>query len=598
MSFDEEIKNNVDQSIEEVEVTTDSEENQQDDSYDYSLLSKKELLEEAQTIKNYTAVSVSKTRLGELKEAFENIFKDERQAAYESFLESGGEKDGFEYQDQTVKNFFDTLKEVNELKRSHKIKQEDLRKSNTRKKIQLVDRLRELVSGEESTQTFNEIKEIQKTWKETGFVNQAEFYELNANYSALLDRYYSFRSIYFDLKSLDRDKNLELKKAIVEEAKTLLTLENTLEAMRALNDLHTQYKDLGPVPEADSEALWQSFKEVSDQVRDRRTAHIEAFKVQLDANLVAKKALLEKVKAYSEVKVSSVKEWNALTVELTALQEDWKKAGLVPEESKKAVNDEFWASCRVFFANKSEYFLGLDEERKKNHQQKLALIEKVKAIKDSEDFSRTADEIKRLQGLWKNIGSSPRAVHESVYQDFRKECDYFFNRRSEKFEENEKEFEANLEAKNQICAKIEALNSDAGLADFETLIAEYFALGFVPKKAISALQNTFTRVTETYIASLKSVTEDQLQTLQLNLELGAVKGTPNEKDFVYNKTKSLRNKIGGIQDEINTLNTNVEFFANSKSFASIQKEVADKVAVLEADIAKIKVQLKILSISI
>lgn len=567
-----------------------------DQSYSYENLSKSDLIAEALRIKTNSAIAIGKSQLNDLKEAFENVFYAEKDVAYQKFLEEGGEKDGFEYLDNEAKTFFDTLKDISELRRKHKILQDEQKISNTHKKKQLVEDLRALVDGEETPGTFNQIKELQKKWKEIGQISQAEYYELNANYQAILDRYYSFRSIYFDLKSLDRDKNLSLKKEIILEAQGLLEKENTLEAIHALNDLHAQYKQVGPVPEEVSEELWQEFKAITDQVRDKRTAHVEAFKVQLDSNLEAKKQLLEKIAPYAEKQATSAKEWISLTEEMNALQNEWKKLGLVPEELKKEVNDTFWGLVRGFYANKNTFFGELDNERKRNQQKKLALIEKVNNLKNSEDFKNTAEEIKKIQGEWKKIGQSPKAVNESVYQEFRMACDYFFNKRSAQFDANEKEFATNLALKQDVIGKISRLTNSSQKLEFDTLVDEFHAIGFVPRNSVKAIQDEFVKATDVFIAKLSDLPEDEIQKMKLSIELGALKGTPAEKDFVQNKTRSLRSRISAVQEEIATLNNNVEFFANSKSFVSIKADVDKKVAVLNEEVAKIKEQLKILRI--
>ena len=353
------------------EITSnDEDDDENDDIIDYSSLSKEELVSEVKKIRSSDAIKVSKKQLGEIKSAFDDLFHSERKEAHATFLSEGGEKDGFEYIDIDAKSFYDTLKEIHELKRKHKSQQEEQRVSNTRKKRILLDELRELVDGEETPNTFNQIKELQKTWRDTGHVAQADYQELNANYSALLDRYFSFRSIYFDLKNLDKDKNLELKTAIIGEVIALLEYENTLEAIKKLNELHAQYKSIGPVAEEFSDILWDNLKLVTDKVRDKRTAHIEAFKVKLDANLIEKKSLLPQLESFASIQAQSAKEWITLTEELTALQNRWKAIGMVPDEDKKSINDLFWAHSRAFYNNKNEFFNGLDNERKENHKKK------------------------------------------------------------------------------------------------------------------------------------------------------------------------------------------------------------------------------------
>ena len=83
-----------------------------------------------------------------------------------------------------------------------------------KKKKEIIRVLRELVNGVENKDTFNNVKDLQNAWKDIGNLNNSKDKSLWTTYNALLDRFYNNRSIYFELKDLDRKKNLELKNAI------------------------------------------------------------------------------------------------------------------------------------------------------------------------------------------------------------------------------------------------------------------------------------------------------------------------------------------------------------------------------------------------
>lgn len=568
---------------------------QEPESYDYESSSKEELLAEIIQIQKENTKAISKSQLGDLKAAFDLIFRAERKAAFDKFMEEGGEKDGFDYQDRTGQDFYDAYKAILEAKKKNKIQQDEQRIANTKKKYQLLETLRELVDGEELEETFAKVKEIQKTWKDTGHVAQSDFHEMNANYHALLDRYYSIRSVYYDLKNLDRNKNLAIKVAIVEEAEKLLGSENTLQAVKDLNELHAQYKSVGPVPEKDSEPLWQRLKVVSDKIREERNEQIEVFKAQLKSNLELKKGILELLAPFESMNFDNIKEWTTQTNNIKLIQDGWKAAGAVPMADKKAINDEFWRICRAFYANKSSYFDKLDDERKNNLAKKKELITKVAALKDSENFKETAEKIQRIQGDWKKIGQAPRAVNESIYQEFRAECDHFFNRRSAHYDKMDLEFEDNYKAKSTICEKITKLEDASKKADFEKLVADYHAIGFVPRNKVGESQKQFLNVTNAYLDKLDGLDVEEIQSLKLGIELGAVKGTAAEKDFIETKVRSIRTKLSALNEEISTLNNNVEFFKHSKDIDNIRKDVDGKIAVVQAEVDKLKEQLKILN---
>ncbi len=106
-----------------------------------------------------------------------------------------------------------------------------------------------------------------------------------ANYHALLDRFYDNQSIYFELKELDRKKNLEAKLELCARAEKLADVEIIKDAIRELNELHHEFKHLGPVPKDDKEAVWQRFKAASDAVYAKRDAYLQNLQQELQVNL-------------------------------------------------------------------------------------------------------------------------------------------------------------------------------------------------------------------------------------------------------------------------------------------------------------------------
>ena len=570
------------------------EEETQEEVWSFDGWTKEALFSELQTIKTESVIKAPKNKLKDLKIAFDTIFREEKKVAYDQFIEAGGEKDGFDYRDDLSTKFFDLNKEISELRKKHRVQQEEQRLENTRKKDFLLNQLREIIDGDEATNTHKKVQEIQNTWKETGAVTQQSFREQNANYHGLLDRYYSRRSIYFELKDLDRKKNEEKKNAVIDQVEELLKVENTLDAVKQLNDLHALYKSIGPVPQEKSEPMWEKLKAVTDKVRARRDEFMKEYQLVLDANLVKKQALVEKVTPYAEKDSASISEWKAWTDELLQIQKEWKDVGPIPRDNKSDVSNNFWSLSRQFFNAKKAYFAKLDSEKEGNLKKKEELCAKVDAIKDAEDFVATANEIKRLQAVWKTIGRAPKSQNDKIYEKFRGLCDHFFNRRSAHFDARDSEYVENFTQKEAVVEKIKGLTKESTKEEFEALIAEYFAIGFVPRNKINEAQKSFNAATSKFIDGLEGLENNELQELKLSVELGSVKGTAQEADFKRNKVSGIRKKIGGINDEISTYKNNLEFFAHSKNIDQLRADVDQKVEKLEVELGNLKEQLKLL----
>ena len=147
-----------------------------------------------------------------------------------------------------------------------------------KKKKEIIKSLRELVNGIEDKNTFNKVKSLQDQWKEIGHVDNSKDKSLWTTYNALLDRFYDNRSIYFELKELDRNKNLELKIKICSQAESLTNEPNIMKSVSKLNDLHSDFKHIGPVSSEKQDEIWERLKTASDVIYKRKKEFISNIK--------------------------------------------------------------------------------------------------------------------------------------------------------------------------------------------------------------------------------------------------------------------------------------------------------------------------------
>jgi hypothetical protein len=186
------------------------EENEGEDIHheDYSAYSKEDLLAalEKADIKNNAQVR-------EIKSNFDNIIATERDEALQKFIENGGEEGDFDFKkDKTAVQFEKLYEHLKEKQKQNFSNQEKDKENNLKAKNALLEKLRDIISQEETNKSITSLKDIQEEWKAIGPVPQPQAQNLWNNYNALIERFYNNRSIYFELKELDRKKNLETKK--------------------------------------------------------------------------------------------------------------------------------------------------------------------------------------------------------------------------------------------------------------------------------------------------------------------------------------------------------------------------------------------------
>jgi len=536
--------------------------------------------------------------LKEAKPLYDEIREGEKQAALQRFLAEGGKKDDFDYRIDELDHQFDaTLKLIRDRRNQYYKNLEERKAEGLRIKNEILEKLRVLVDGEDSPATFHQFKELQREWKNSGPVPASHAKEMWASYNAIIDRFYDHRNIYFELKELDRKKNLEAKRELVAKANRLLTEKSIAVAVRELNELHNEFKHIGPVPKEEQEALWQLFKGASDKVYAKRDEFVATLQAELTKNMDAKIALGELVAVFGTFTSDKIKEWNQKTKEILELQKKWDAIGGVPRSKQKDVNKKFWTPFKQFFHNKSLFFKKLDEERNQNLKLKEEIVAKAVALKDSTDWDKTSNELKALQAQWKEIGPVPEKQREKVFAQFKEACDFFFEQlRGLQSKANQEQLD-NLAKKEAIISELQQMMETKAvtLDVIRTLQAKFNEIGFVPKKDVASVRSRFNESVSKALSSIENLSAEDRNDAELEIQLHGLKNDPQADRKIIHKEQVVRKQISKVENDIAVLRNNLAFFERSKNAEQMKQEYGKKVEELTDHLQHLKKQLKMLN---
>lgn len=575
---------------------SEDEEDHSEEHSDLSGLTKVQLLKLLKDKIHHGAVLKLDKLAHEIKAAFDDLVAKDTELALEKFKAEGGSEDDFEYR------LHEEEKEFNKVFNDFRYQLNTLRKEAERQKEknlfvknELLNKLRELVDGEETTLSMGAIKAIQEEWKSIGPVPASQNRNLWASFNALMDRFYDNRSIYFELKELDRKKNLESKVELCEKAESLKDVKDLKEAIRQLNELHEEFKHIGPVPRDEQESLWQRFKAASDAVYDRRKEFFESQKEVFKKNQTDKEALIALLTPFGDFKADRIKDWNIKTKEILEIQKAWERTGPVPKEAGKEINKAFWAAFKQFFHHKNMFFKELDEIRAANQKKAEELISQAEALMENTDWQSTANQLVKLQQEWKKLGPTPEKNRDALYKRFKAACDSFFENRRNSNKQANTEFDQNLKLKQELIQKIKQSASGDDLSEEELsgFVAEFNEIGFVPRKNIKEVQNHFKEAVDLYLGKLDpsgTGREDFLFRLNLN----RIQSDPNAIKTLNKKEHGIRKQISDLENSITLWRNNLEFFAASKTADKLKDQFDIKIQKAEEEIDKLKKKLTIL----
>lgn len=564
---------------------------------DYSHFTKKELADLIKELAKENNFKKIDTIIREIKPLFDDFREKEKSEALQRFISSGGVAEDFDYKNDEHDNVFDAnLKLIRDRKAQHFKNQEDGKAENLQKKQELVEKLRMLIDAPDSSNQFEIFKQLQKEWKSVGAVPGIHARTLWANYHALIDRFYDNQSIYFELKELDRKRNLEAKLELCARAERLISVDIIKDAIRELNELHHEFKHTGPVPAEDKEAIWQRFKVASDAVYARRDQYLQKLQQELQTNFDHKSKLTDEVQSFATYQSDRIKEWNEKTKEILDIQKRWETFGGLPRAKAKEVNRKFWTAFKAFFNNKNNFFRKLDEERERNLALKNDLIKRAIELKDSEDWDKTSNELKDLQLKWKDIGPVPEKFREKIFKDFKEACDNFFEHRRTHHGKVENEQVENLKLKQAVCDELEKHIQDqtATPERLEELQERFNAVGFVPKKDIGTIRNRFSSAVEKFVHALPGISEDEKNRVLLESQLQDLRNDPMGDRKLHAKEQTIRKKINKVEEDIALWRNNLEFFGRSKNADKYKEEFNEKINAASEQLKQLKAQLKLL----
>ncbi len=569
---------------------------------DYSGYSKSELVETLGLIIDNRPPAEIKDDVERIKTLFYKKLKIESEERKNKFLEGGGKIEDYKVWvdplDFRVKELLDRYREK---KNDYNKIQEAEKLENLKKKYDIIDKIKDLVNREESiNKTFHEFRTLQNEWHSIGVVPQASLKDLWENYHHSVEVFYDYIKINKELRDLDLKKNLEAKVLICEKAEELLLEPNPVNAFRILQDLHNQWREIGPVPQESKNEIWERFREATSQINKRHHEYFEKQKDEQRKNLEAKIAICEEVEAINLQEINSFKDFDERADKIVSLQKMWRTLGFAPKKQNNKVYQRFREACDAFFEKKRSFYADNKEIQLNNLQLKNELCIQAEALQESTDWKTTSDALIRLQKEWKEIGPVPRKQSERIWKRFRKACDHFFNRKAEYFASLDTSYEDNLKAKTAIIEELEKFEPGADVhAAFERLKElqrRWTEIGFVPFNKKEEITNRYRNALNKQFDKLKIADEDK-SILKYKTKLDNLKSNPKASRKLRNERDKFFAKIKQLENDIVLWENNIGFFAKSSNADTMIKEVREKIDNARKMIKTLEEKVKMIDLS-
>ena len=556
--------------------------------------SKQEVLERIKEIAR-NEDKPDKDEVEHLKSSFYRFHIAEREKRQKDYLEAGGDPEKYQVLPDDDEETFKAEMQIIKEKRAKAFQEQEAEKqANLQRKLDIIEKIKAMAtSPEEANKNYNEFKELQKEFKEIKSVPPEKANEVWRNYQLYVEQFYDLLNLNREAREYDFKKNLEAKTKLCEEAEALDKEPDVVSAFHQLQELHAQYREIGPVAKDLREQIWARFKAASTVINKKHQQHFEELRAKEEENLAKKTELCEKVEALAKEENKGIGDWEKHSKAIIALQQEWKTIGFAPQKMNVKIFERFRAACDDFFSRKSEFFKQLKQQFAANAEKKRELIKKAQEMTDSTDWKTTGDKFVALQKEWKTIGAVPKKLGDQLWNEFLTACNHFFDARNAAHAGTRTEEKANLQKKRDIIAQLKEL-AEKGVEDAQDKVQElvdaYNAVGHVPFKEKDKIFKEYHDVLDKIYSDLHvSVARRRLDNFKQNLRNVAKRG----EDAVDNERGRLARRYEQLKQEIATYENNLGFLnISSKKGNSLVDEMNRKVQRLKDDAELVRQKIK------
>ncbi len=552
--------------------TEESDDNTMLEGYSEEQLSKLSMEELVEKLKNLLDKPIPQIRniVSRLRVIYYKKRQDRLEELRRKFQEQGGDPENFKTPQDVLdidRKFTDLYNHYKDLREKYDEEQRRILEQNYQEKLKIIERIEELINSKENfNKVYDEFKQLQNKWREIGRVPEEVYKDLMKKWNKVRNRFYDFVKINQEFKDYDMQRNLEQKKALIERAEALLYEPDARKAYKELQQLHREWKEIGPVPREMREQIWEQFKKISKEINKKHQEYYKKLKEIQKKNLEAKLKLIEMAEQVAQLELETIKDWQEKTKLIIELQNLWRKVGRVPKKYNQSVYERFRKACDTFFDRKRQFLRQHKELLEENYKKKLQLAELAEKLRDSTEWGKTAREFERLFEQWKKIGPVPHEKSEELWQRFRQARLEFFRRKRQHMKEVRKQEKENLKKKLELIEEIKNLqlsdNQEENIKLLEDIEKRWAQIGFVPYKDKDRINKLYRQVLDEKFSKVNLDQESRLK-LRFEQRLKSILASDNPKPALAQEIEYYRGLLNKIKADAIKLEENLEMFKDT-----------------------------------
>ncbi len=194
----------------------------------------------------------------------------------------------------------------------------------------------EIDSHKEWDKFSKELIELQKVWRTIGFAPRKDNNKIYERFRSACDTFFDAKRAFYAKNKEEQQNNLQLKIDLCLQAEEMKESSDWKKTTQDFINIQKQWKEIGPVPRKQSDAIWKRFRTACDSFFDKKSEHFNDVDSEQVDNLKLKEELIAEIKSFK-----SSKNVEDNLKKLKEFQRRWAEIGHVPFKKKDDVQTQF-----------------------------------------------------------------------------------------------------------------------------------------------------------------------------------------------------------------------------------------------------------------
>ena len=445
--------------------------------------------------------------------------------------------------------------------RAHYTQLEAELSTNLAVKTAIIEEVKALPMAEGSAkEKYETFKALRERWNQTGLVPKADARTVWANYNHHVDNFFNFLRLAYDLIEKDYQNNYDEKVALCQALEDKIQDGVNPGLFRTLQQTHSKWKRIGPVPREHKDALWDRLKAATAKVHELRDQYNENL-IEINASkIAAKKVVVENIEVLTAELPTKHSGWQKSSKVLEALRAEFKEIGFVKSDENDTVWEAYKAAQRGFNKAKNDFYKEEKIRQRDSLEKKKALIALAESLKDSDDIAGASQQLKQAQADWKNTGYVPKKEGDKLWEAFRAACNHFFDRLKGERKAKVAQDNAVVESKQKALADLK--KSKIGTIEEAIEASEQFsAIGVLTGRNRKIEQDFDTLLSEK--VSALGLEPSVLERTMFEAKVKALVEA-DDQDGLHRQRSWIREEMDKAKKELHQLENNIAFFSGAK----------------------------------